>query len=400
MEDKSIPISQTPVEQQPIASASTSGEKKNKKSLLGILVILIIAIFGIGAYFILTSYESTKNPAQQSLIKVGLMMPFTGDASTYGAGALKGIQLAKKELGAENIELIQEDTKCDKTLTAAAVERLAAQGVVAIIGESCSGASLAALPEANKNKVVLISPSSSSPLLSIPDDYFFRVVPPDTLQGKAAAELVYEKGVRKVALLYSNEPYGEQLTKFFKERFVELGGTIVADLHFERDVIDLSKEAQKLKLSQPEAIYFVSNSLSSAGAGLRHIRAAGLLVPVFASEAFNDQTLLDDAKAAAEGLTITAFSSGTKAFRQSLEAEFGAGGATYSAPQGYDAFKTLYLAIDSGATTKEQVKEMIGGTVFDGVSGHISFDKNGEVTQNYKYDLLQVKNGKFVTLLE
>ena len=52
----------------------------------------------------------------------------------------------------------------------------------AVIGDLCSGASLAALPYANAANMPMVSPSASSPLLSIPQDYFFRTCPNDNFQ--------------------------------------------------------------------------------------------------------------------------------------------------------------------------------------------------------------------------
>ena len=64
----------------------------------------------------------------------------------------------------------------------------------------------------------------------------------------------------------------------------------------------------------------------------------------------------------------------------------------------YDALHAIYLALQKGATTGEEIKNILPSIEFDGVSTHVKFDENGEITSNYSYDLLQVKNGKPILL--
>jgi branched-chain amino acid transport system substrate-binding protein len=359
-----------------------------------IVTVSGIIIFAVGIYWIIQTVNSRK--IFDTPVKIGIMMPFSGDAGNIGYGVLKGIQLAVKDIGVTNIELIQEDTKCDKALVPAGFENLVQKGVIAVIGEGCSGASLAALPLADKAKVVLLSPASSSPDLSIANDYFFRVVPPDTLQGKIAATYVYGKGKRKAALLYTNEPYGRGLTKSFKENFIRLGGTVVADVSFMRDVINLQKEAASVQSSGPDVVYLVSNSLTSASAVIRLMRSQGVGAMIFGSEALGDNIIIKDAGASAEGVMLTSFSGGTVAFRRSMKSAYGTSEGFYGAAQGYDAYKALFLAVSKGARTGEAVKIALSALAFDGVSGKIKFDSFGDVSEGYVYDIYQITNGKFV----
>jgi ABC-type branched-subunit amino acid transport system substrate-binding protein len=71
----------------------------------------------------------------------------------------------------------------------------------------------------------------------------------------------------------------------------------------------------------------------------------------------------------------------------------------YAAPQAYDAFEAIYRALEKGANTGEEVRNMLPSIAFKGMSATISFDQNGEVPGvNYKYDLLQVRGSAFTTL--
>lgn len=386
--------SEQPAQEPANLSGQPEGKHSRKRLWLIIVAAVVVVGGGLGAFF-----YSTSKPKTEATLKIGVMLPFSGDASTSGFGELKGIQLAKKQLGASNIELVQEDSKCDADSAAAAVKRLVAQKVVAIIGEACSGASLGALPDANKNKVVMISASASSPSLSIANDYFFRVVPPDEFQGQFAAQLIYNKGLHTAAMLYSNEEYGNGLSKAFKKSFEALGGTIVADTPYEDGAIDLTNEVNAAKMANPAAVYFIGVSAPSASAILQQMRTAGLTVPVYSGDVLYDDVVIDNAAGAAEGLTLTSFPTGTRSFKQALKNSYQSSDQTYAAAEAYDAFDALYRAIKGGAKTGEEIKNKLPSIDFQGVSGHIKFDKNGEISNSdYKYEVLQVKDGAFTTV--
>lgn len=367
-----------------------------RKVILGVLVAL--AVLGIASTILLMlfSKDTDDEPAR---VKVGVMMAFSGGSSSMGYGANKGIQLAKKQLGANNIEVVQADSKCDPKSAAEAIKKLIEQKVVAIIGEGCSSASVAALPAANNSKTVMISPSASSPTLSIPDDYFFRVVPSDTLQGAYMAQAIYDRGLRNVAVFYTNEPYGTGMNKVFQEKFEALGGTVVATANGEPDVIDLQTQMKMLKDKNPQALFIAPNSVVSATAVLNLARQAGITAPMFGADIMYDKTIITNAPAAAEGLTISSFPTGTKSFKQALLNEYQVTEQLYAAPQAYDAFHAIYMAVQKGAKTGEEIKQMLPSLSYDGVSGKIKFDQNGEISDpSYKYDLFQVKGGTFIEL--
>ena len=378
---------QTPPQAQP--------PKKRASRIFIVNTILIILLVATCAYALFTYFQNShSNDAPR--IKVGVMMAFSGGSSSMGYGAMKGVQLAKKQLAADNIEIIQEDSKCDPKSAAEAVKRLIEQQVVAIIGEGCSSATVAALPAVNNARVPLISPSASSPTLTIPNDYFFRVVPSDNLQGAFMAQAIYDEGIRNVGVFYTNEPYGTGMNTVFREKFEALGGKVVATVAGEPDVIDLGAQINDLKAAKPQAIFIAPNSVVTATAVVKLSRQAGLNVPLFGADIMYDNTMINNAGAAAEGLTISSFPTGTKAFKQSLVNEYQKTEQLYAAPQAYDIIRILQIAAEQGATTGDQIKQMLPGITFQGVSGLIKFDVNGEISdKDYKYDLFQVKDGTF-----
>lgn len=353
----------------------------------------------IASAVVLIAQMTTRQAAPK--IKVGVMMAFSGGSSSMGYGAMKGVQLAKKQLSADNIEIVQVDSKCDAKTAGESIKQLIAQNVVAIIGEGCSSATVAALPAANNAKIPMISPSASSTTLTTPDDYFFRVVPPDTFQGTFMAQTIYDRGIRQVAIFYTNEPYGSSMNAVFREKFEALGGKVVATASAEPDVIDLKTQMATLAAASPAAVFIAPNSVVSATAAMKLAREAGIKAPFFGADIMYDNTIISNNPTVAEGLTISSFPTGTKAFKQSLINEYGKSEQLYAAPQAYDIIHLLQIAASRGATTGEKIKNMLPEiTLDDGVSGFKKFDTNGEVSdKDYRYDLFQVKDGAF-TLVE
>lgn len=386
-----------PMSSEPVMPSSLSSKGQRGKKFRWILyVVIAIVVLGgsLGAY--LWFRNQTSSTSNKPTVKVGVLMAFTGGSSSMGYGTMKGIQLAKKQLGASNVELVQADSQCDPNVARTAAQGLIDQGVAAIIGDGCSSASVAVLPMANNSKTVMVSPSASSTALSIPNDYFFRVIPSDNYQGEFMAQTIRDRGVNNVAVMYTNEPYGANMSRVFQEKFANLGGNVVATAYSEPDVIDLTAQMQKVKESNPEAVFIAPNSVVTATAAVSIARSVGITAPLFGADIMYDKTIIDNAPTAAQGLTVSTFPTGTSVFKQLLQSEYKVTEQLYAAPQAYDAFTAIYKSIQDGATTGEQIKNKLPSINFDGMSAHISFDQNGEEPgKDYKYDLFQIKSGTF-----
>lgn len=361
------------------------------KVILGIIV-LVLVFWGGNA--LKTKKQNQTGQVSVEKVKIGFMGPLSGDAASYGESIKRGVELAQKEIGGE-IEIVFEDSKCDGKEAVNAINKLiSADKVQAIIGEVCSGGTLAAAPIAEQNKVVMLSAASTSPKISEAGAYIFRVVPSDALQGDFGAKLVYDKGFRKLAILYSNEEYGVGFQSVLKESFEKQGGKVVASETFERGSVDLRTQLLKIKLAKPDAMYLISNSPDSAVAALKQNKELAILGSnaVFGSEGLKSQDIIDGAKESAEGLILTTVSSGTSDFIERHKKEYGSEPGPFAA-QGYDAYQALALAVKGGASSGTDIKNKLTDLEFDGASGKIKFDERGDIEGNY--DVYVIKDGKF-----
>ncbi|MBI2449575.1 penicillin-binding protein activator [Candidatus Pacearchaeota archaeon] len=362
--------------------------KVNQAQLWVGIIILIIAVIGLVVIY------SGNIQTRTSGARIGVIIPLTGDAASYGASVKKGLELAKKELGLE-LELIFEDSKCDEAEAVNSINKLISSDKVnAIIGELCSGATLAAAPIAEQNNIVLISPGATSPDITSAGEYLFRTVPSDSFQGKFGAEIVYHRyGKRNLAILYSNENYDIGFNQVLKENFEKLGGKVVASEAFERNAVELRAQLTKIKNANPDAIYIISNEQDSAVAALKQIKELKIDTLIFGSEGLKGQYILDDAKDSAEGLIVISASSGTSGFIDKYKTKYDEEPGAFAA-QGYDALQALSIALEQGAQTGEEIRDRLYELSFEGASGRIDFDNNGDVSGIY--EIYKVKNGEFV----
>ncbi|MBC8257441.1 MAG: ABC transporter substrate-binding protein [SAR324 cluster bacterium] len=194
-------------------------------------------------------------------IKVGIILGFTGPIESLTPAMGNSAELAFKEasasgqlLGGQSITVIRADSTCiDSAAATAAAERLiTSDKVAAIMGADCSGVTTAiANNVAVPNGVPMISPSATSPALSYIDDngYFFRTAPSDARQGQVLAEVTIERGIKEVAVTFTNNDYGKGLADAFANSYSGLGGKISATVPHEDGKADYSAEVATLNAS-------------------------------------------------------------------------------------------------------------------------------------------------------
>jgi branched-chain amino acid transport system substrate-binding protein len=187
----------------------------SKRSILITLIILGLA-FAMPA--------PALSQAKSDTIKIGVFLPMTGGVAAYGQGSWQGAQVArdmKPTILGKKVELILVDDKSDKIEAANAVTRLVEkEKVVAIIGSSISGNTMAGGPIAEKAGVPVVSPTATNPLVTQGKKYIFRVCFIDPFQGEMAAKYAYETlNKRKAALIIDKaQDYCVGLADFFEKR--------------------------------------------------------------------------------------------------------------------------------------------------------------------------------------
>lgn len=212
-------------------------------------------------------------------IKLGIVFGFTGPIESLTGPMAQSAELAMKEvsdsgalLGGATVTGIRADSTCiDSAAAVAATERLVtADKVSGIVGGDCSGVTGAMLQNvARPNGVVMISPSATSPALSTAEDdgLFFRTAPSDARQGQVMTEIIMERGVKSVAVTYTNSDYGKGLADSFESAFVAAGGTVTINLAHEDGKADYSAEVGALAAAGGELLV-VAGYVDQGGDGI------------------------------------------------------------------------------------------------------------------------------------
>jgi branched-chain amino acid transport system substrate-binding protein len=221
----------------------------------------------------------TAGAAAAEDIKLGLLIGFTGPIESLTGPMAGGAELAVKEandsgllLDGSTVTLVQADSTCvDSAAATAAAERLVtADGVKGIIGGDCSGVTGAVLQNvARPNGIVMISPSATSPALTTAEDdgLFFRTAPSDAREGEIMADILVEKGVKSIALTYTNNDYGKGLSDAIANAFIARGGTVTINASHEDGKADYSAEVAALAAAGGDLLV-VAGYLDQGGRGI------------------------------------------------------------------------------------------------------------------------------------
>lgn len=368
-------------------------------------------------------------------VKLGIIFGFTGPIESLTGPMASGAEMAMKEvsdsgllLDGATVSSVRGDSTCidSAAATAAAERQVTADKVNAIVGGDCSGVTGAILQNvARANGIVMISPSATSPALSTADDdgLFFRTAPSDAREGQVMSDILMEKGMKSVALTYTNNDYGKGLADAFVAAYEAAGGEITANISHTDGKADYSSEVATLAAAGGDVLV-VAGYLDQGGRGIiegaldtgawdQFVLPGGMIGD-------NILTIGDDLNGSF-GQIAGSDSPGTATFAEMAKAEGFDGTSPYT-PESYDAAALILLAMqaagssDSGAL-KDKVFDVAnapGEKIFPGElakglqilkdggeidyvgASSVELIGNGESAGNYRQ--VEVKDGKFSTV--
>jgi branched-chain amino acid transport system substrate-binding protein len=342
-----------------------------------------------------------------AVIRIGAAGPMTGDQSKMGVDLRNSAELAVAEwnekggvLG-KKIVLLSADDQADPKQAVSVANKLINQKAVAIVGHWNSSCSIPASKYYHDANIVMISPATTNPRLTLQGyKNVFRVCGTDDQQGKVAAEFVLKTiHPKKIAIIHDKTAYGQGLADYFKSavgdrvQVVYYGGIIQRDP-------DYKAVLTTIKQSNPD-LYFFGGIYPEAGRLVRQAKEIGMNIPMMTGDGVFDPTFINIAGKSAEGTYVTfgaepAGLPSAKSFVNKYKSKYGEPGP-YSI-YAYDATNIILSAIAATKTTDgTKVADYISRTVFHGAFGDISFDQNGDVTKA-PYVIWQVKGGKFMEI--
>jgi len=376
------------------------------------IVVAVIFVIAIAVLLVVFNNDSSANGFSVKdtgdTIKIGAIMPLSGDAAAYGIPLQKIADLAVKEINdaggikGKKLKIIYEDGTCDaKGATSSAQKLINVDGVKIIFGGLCSGETLGAAPITEANKVILFSAASGSPDITNAGDYVFRNFPSDATSGSKVARAAIERGDIRIAIIAEQTDYSIAVKRVFRTTFENLGGDVLVDEAFVSDSSDFRAQLTKIKNANPDAIYLVTQTPAKYGQVLKQLRELDINQQIYTNEFAAVEEILENYPDAIEGaiFAIPAFdetSDKSAELINKLNEKLGdLGGAlppVYFATT-YDAIYILKESIDECGEETDCIRDFLYDIKDrDGFAGLLSIDSNGDA--EFEYVLKSIKNGE------
>ncbi len=357
--------------------------------------------------------EASVGASGNNVIKIGVFEPTTGENGGGGYQEVLGIRYANEthktvKIGDKEytIELVEVDNKSDKTEAVNAANKLMGEKVSVVLGSYGSGVSIAAGQIFADAKVPAIGCSCTNPQVTHGNDYYFRVCFLDPFQGTVMANYAIQNGYKSAAVLTQlGDDYSSGLGLYFKTAFSELGGTVVDEEQFQTNQTDFKAVLTNIKAADPDVI-FAPSSITTAPLIIKQARELGIDSLIAAGDTWENSTIIDNAGTDAEGAVLSTFFDEAEPANSEAEA-FITGFKEYLKKNnqsdiipavsalGYDAYLAAYNAIEAAQSTDgEAIKEALKGVSYDGVTGSISFNEEGDANKDMAF-IKTIKDGKF-----
>ena len=345
-------------------------------------------------------------------IKIGYIGCLTGLMSNLGTNGRDGVLLAVDEVnksgGINNrqIEILIKDDKNDPETARAAVQELIDHDVDAIIGHMHSSMSIATIPVVNENEILMLSPSTSTNILTGIDDYFIRISPPNKEMMEVLSRyFVEELELKEVACIYdqSNAAYTEEMYHNFKTRFEEFGGTVKKPVIFYASSdVPYMELAEEMLATKPDGVLLLASSFDTAMLSQQIRKLGGKLVVSTSGWAGTDE-LIQYGGPAVEGLIhVGQFNKDSVhpdflEFKQKFYETYRRIPG-FAATHAYTAAMILFEAMEVNNDFSNLKEKIINIGTFDGLQGYIIVDDFGDTKT--KCYLTVIENGQFKAIRE
>jgi branched-chain amino acid transport system substrate-binding protein len=371
--------------------------------------LVAVAMAGCGSSSGGTSSGNGNNGGGTKTVKIGYFGAITGPNGQLGLNIYQGAKIAIDAYNKTNpkirINFIKYDTQGDPDQAQGLAPRVVRDGVVGVVGPAFSGESAKADPIFEQGKVPNISPSATNAELQNNGwKYWHRVLANDDVQGPGVADFIVQTlGAKKVAVIDDASEYGKGLADVVDGQVKKDGGQVVDREAIDPKASDYSSTVNKVTSAAPDALFY-GGYYAEAAKFVKQLRDGGFNGKFVSGDGTLDQKFIDGAGPAAEGaylsctcvLATASTDPAVQKFINDYKAAWGGNPATYSA-EGFDAATALIKAVQAGKTTGPDINSYLSTENFKGVSKHIQWQSNGELSGGTVY-IHKVENGKIIAL--
>ncbi len=326
-------------------------------------------------------------------IVIGLAGPFS---QARGASMLRAAQLAVDQINARGgvrSRLLKlkpvDDSGSENTALRVAEQFYADPAVVAVVGHLSSDPSKAGLRVygAGRTPLVMVSPSASNPDLAGINPYFFRVCPSDAQHGPQLARFARQTlAARRAGIIYVNNDYGRGVRRAFDAEFARLGGVVVEADPYVPETRSLEPYLSRMRQAGVDVLVLAAER-PGAELALREMQALRLGWPVIGGDAL---TGIEADGALAEGVHVSSAylpdrpDERNVAFVADYARAYPGQRPDHRGAGAYDAVRLLARAISEAGAGRQAIRDYLakvgrGKAPFEGVTGTVAFDSNGDV---------------------
>jgi branched-chain amino acid transport system substrate-binding protein len=378
--------------------------KKLRFATMALAIAMALAVAGCGGS------GSSGGSDKKGNITVAMVNPLSGDAATYGLSHKNGFEMAREEINSaggikgQQIEALFHDDAGDPKQAAAGAQKFADQkNIMAVVGSALSSNTLAMVPITDKAKLTHSVVSSSTPKLSGMSKYFFRMAVQDAQIGILMGDLMADKlQSKKVAILYPNNDFGKGLAAVVEKELKSKNVEVVSNQAYLATDKDFSSLLTGIKAAGVDALA-VCGTYTDGGLILKQSNELGMTIPVVSGPGFYSPKFIEIAgKAAERAIFLNAYVSSNpdpkvQEFVKKYKAKYGMEPDTFAA-LGYDQMyviaKAMEKASEKGKLTRENVRNAMAETNYEGICGTVTFNDKGDWVRPYLY--LTVRDGQFV----
>lgn len=344
----------------------------------------------------------------EETIKIGVIIPETGTIASFGQYIKNGLSIAQSEINQEGgiagkqVRFLFEDEGPGINAAVNAFRKLVdVDNIKIIIGPATSNGVMAIAPLANKEKVIIISPSATTDNITHAGEYIFRTRAKASDEVKAfVSYIINEMEIKTFSALRSSADYAVSFIEACKSEIEKQNHVFLTEEAFSPNTSDYRSQLTKIKNLNPEGVFIVGVPIE-LGNMMKQIRQLGIKSKVFSNQVDNPE-IFDFAGDAANGLIFsTTFydpANGNKTqqkFEEKYEKRFGNTSHLFAA-NAYDALYAIKKAIEKGEDVKNNLYNLPS---FKGASGIIQFDENGDLKLP-KIAIKMIKDGKFEFIKE
>jgi branched-chain amino acid transport system substrate-binding protein len=371
----------------------------NKRQMIRVIVYIFVLACSFAGSFAAADNSSTE-------VKIGVLMPLTGEFAMPAAAFREGIELAQKQINSQGgidgkkLILIIEDTRSDpKVIASIASKFVHSDKVVAAMTTS--------YPETEVGggifqaaKIPSLALWDSSPQIDAMGEYIFAIGPWTPSDAEVSSRFAIEElKAHKAVVMNTVEHWSELVSDLFEKEFQKQGGSILGRYRQNPGDADFRAILAKIRASKPEVIY--APLASDVLAFHKQLKAAGITSPIISSGIIT-QEHIEQSGGTLEGVYQSQIADPSRPEMQKLaklyRAKFGRDlSMAWYVATGFDAVNLYASAVRNGGANSEKIKDYLYTVKdFPGAAQSITISSGG--SSPYFVSMFRVEKGTFKIL--